>query len=156
MVGRKQGTTAARTATGIGELRKTKQNSRLRPELDVAQTEPHSLRSVAKGGRDFGRENEQLRARLRSVKEARLLDMEGNLSELRTQLAKSHDISLAAASTKTKELFFSFMGAAMDKLGSRFAGKGTVSPKEIAGIVLDVFQQCSDDVFKQIEERGIV
>ena len=78
------------------------------------------------------------------------------MSELKTQLANAHDISQAAAATKTKELFFSFMGSAIDKLQSIFAGDQTLDAKMVTDQIYAVFHQCSDDIFRQIDERGII
>ncbi|OHT11438.1 peptidyl-prolyl cis-trans isomerase, FKBP-type family protein [Tritrichomonas foetus] len=140
----------------IDELKKSKQNSRLKAELDIAQTELQSLRSVLKGGKDYRRENDELKFELRQLKEEKIQTLQDSLSDLRTQLANAHDISQAAAGTKTKELFFSFMGAAIDKLQSIFAGSEKLNSKEVTDKIYEVFHQCSEDVFKQIDERGII
>ena len=140
----------------IDELKKSKQNSRLKAELDIAQTELQSLRSVLSSGKDYRRENDMLKAELRQLKETKIASLQENLAELRSQLANAHDISQAAAGTKTKELFFSFMGAAIDKLQGVFANNETLNAKQVTDKIYEVFHQCSEDVFKQIDERGII
>lgn len=140
----------------IDELKQSKQNNRLKTELDIAQTELQSLRSVLKGGKDYRRENDRLKTELKQIKEEELASLQQNLSELKTQLANAHDISQAAAGTKTKELFFSFMGSAIDKLQSLFAGDQILDSKTVTDQIYEVFHQCSEDIFKQIDERGII
>jgi hypothetical protein len=63
---------------------------------------------------------------------------------------------LTAAARNAKEMFYSFIGAAVEKLNKRFTGQATISTKNLTGTVYDIFHQCSEDVMKQIEERGLV
>ena len=136
----------------IDDLRRTKQNSRLRSELDIAQTELQSLRAVLKGGRDFRRENDELKQEVKQLKEARLAK-DAELASLRKQLADSREQSRQAAENKTKELIYSFIGATMDRLNAKIAGKKSLTPKEITTNLYDIFQVCSDDAFKQLSEN---
>jgi hypothetical protein len=53
----------------IDELSRTKQNIRLRIELDIAQTELQSPQALLRCGRDFRRENDYLRVELRHVRD---------------------------------------------------------------------------------------
>jgi hypothetical protein len=140
----------------IDDLKRSKQNSRLRAELDVAQTELQSLRSLLKGGRDFRRENDELRAELRQLREGKLVEMERNLSDLRIQLARQHQIARETAARNTKELIYAFMGAAIEKLNARFARQTQIATRDLSGAVYDVFHQCSEEIVKQIDERGLV
>lgn len=140
----------------IDELKQNKQNSRLKAELDIAQTELQSLRSVLKGGKDYRRENDQLKMELKRIKDEKLSSLEQSLDELKTQLANAHDISQATAGRKTKELFFTFMGSAIDKLTNIFAGNDNLDAKQVTDQIYEVFHQCSEDTFRQIDERGII
>ena len=140
----------------IDEMKKTKQNSKLRDELDTAQAELQALRSGMREGRDVGRENDVLKAELRRLKDAKLSQMETDLATLRQYLVSEHDMSQRLAETRTKELVYSFIGGTLDKLKARLVGKRDLTTREITGTILDVFQQSSEDVLKQIEERGIV
>ncbi|KAH0786704.1 peptidyl-prolyl cis-trans isomerase, FKBP-type family protein [Histomonas meleagridis] len=140
----------------IDELQRTKQSSKLKEELDMAQAELRSLRSVLRGGRDLRHENEELRSELRNLKETKLVELERNIADLRAQLADAKGISQAAAATKTKELFFAFMGNAIEKIQSRFEGRGVVQASEVANSIYDIFHVCSNEIFKQIEENGIL
>lgn len=138
----------------IDDLKGTKQNSRLRHELEVAQMELQSLRSVLKGGRDFRRENDDLKAEIKQLKEARLAK-DAELASLRKQLADSRETLRQAAENKTRELIYSLIGASMDKLNAKIAGKKSLTPKEITTTLYDIFQVCSDDAFKQLTEHGV-
>jgi hypothetical protein len=140
----------------IDELKRTKQNSRLQAELDIAQAELHSLRSMLKGGRDFRRENEELRAALADLREGKLLDMSHTLSDLRIQLARQREIAQQTAVRNAKEMFYGFMGAAVDRVNKRFAGQAQIPTRDLTGTIYDIFHQCSEEVMKQIEERGLV
>ena len=138
----------------IDDLKGTKQNSRLRHELEVAQMELQSLRSLLKGGRDFRRENDDLKAEIKQLKEARLAK-DAELASLRKQLADSRETLRQAAENKTRELIYSLIGASMDKLNAKIAGKKSLTPKEITTTLYDIFQVCSDDAFKQLTEHGV-
>jgi hypothetical protein len=140
----------------IDELKRTKQNSRLRAELDIAQSELQSLRAMLKGGRDFRRENDELRSELLQLREGKLIDLNRTLSDLRIQLVRQKELSQQTAIRKGKEMFYSFMGAAVEQLNKRFAGQTVIPTRDITGTLYDVFHQCSEDVMKQIEEHGLV
>ena len=81
--------------------------------------------------------------------------MESGLAKLRKYLTTAQDMSQKAAETRTKELVYSFIGTTMDKPKARLAGKRAISAKEITSAILDVFQQSSDEVLKQVAEHGI-
>jgi hypothetical protein len=140
----------------IDELRQTKQNSRLRADLDIAQTELQSLRGLLRGGRDFRRENDDLRAELRHVKDVEISDIEREIRDLRSQLESQREVARQTAATNMRELFFKFMGAAIQNLNKRISGQTQITTAEVTGIVYDVFSQCSDEVLKQIDDRGLL
>jgi DNA repair exonuclease SbcCD ATPase subunit len=140
----------------IDELRQTKQNSRLRAELDIAQTELQSLRALLRGGRDFRRENDDLRAELRHLKDVEISEIEREIRDLRSQLDSQREVARQAAAANMRELFFQFMGAAIQNLNKRISGQAQIPTSEITGIVYDVFSQCSDEVLKKIDERGLL
>jgi hypothetical protein len=123
----------------IDELRRTKQNSRLRAELDIAETELQSLRALLKGGRDFRRENDDLRAELRHVKDVEITEIEREIRELRGQLEKEREVSRQTSSANMRELFFKFMGAAIQGLNKRLAGQVQIQTANLTGVVYDVF-----------------
>lgn len=140
----------------IEELQKTKQSSKLKEELDIAQTELQSLHSVLKGGRDLRHENEELRSELKNLKENKLNELEHNIADLRYQLANSKDITKSVATTKTKELFFSFMGSVIDKIQNKLEGQNNLSSADVVNTLYDVFHNCSEEIFAQIEQNGIL
>jgi hypothetical protein len=100
------------------ELRRTKQNSRLRTELDIAQTELQSLRALLRCGRGFRRENDDLRAELRHVRDV-------GIGEIEREIHK------------------------------RVAGQTQIAIAELKDVVDDVFDQCSNEVIKQIDQRSL-
>jgi DNA repair exonuclease SbcCD ATPase subunit len=140
----------------IDELRRTKQNSRLRAELDIAQTELQSLRALLRGGRDFRRENDNLRAELRHVKEVEITEMEKDIGDLRAQLESQREAARQTAAGNMREIFFKFMGATIQNLNKRLGGQAQIATAELTGVVYDVFSQCSDEILKQIDERGLL
>ena len=140
----------------IEELKTTKTGARLKIELENSQQELEQLRSVLRGGRDLRRENEDLRAELRRLREENLVQLETNIGELREELANEKKTSAAAAATRAKELFFGFMGSAVEELKQRFNGKDQISAQDVTTIVSDVFQKCQERTFRQIDEDGLV
>jgi DNA repair exonuclease SbcCD ATPase subunit len=140
----------------IDELKKTKQNRRLRAELDIAQNELQSLQSSLKVGRDIGGENDQLRRELRQLRERKSVDLEDRLSDLRVQLARQHDVSQEAAAKASKDFFSAFIGSVMEKLAVRVAGHSEIPTREMTGIIYDVFLQSSEDLLKHVEDNGLL
>lgn len=140
----------------IDELQRTKQSSKLKEELDIAQTELKSLRSVLRGGRDLRHENEELRSELKELKENKLNELEHDISDLRYQLANSRNITQSAATDKTKELFFSFMGSVIDKTQNKLEGQTNLSSTDVINTLYDIFRVCSEEIFTRIEKNGII
>ena len=140
----------------INELQRTKQNSRLRAELDVVQTELESLKANLKGGIGFRRENEELKAELRNLKENDLHDLQNQIAETRVQLTNERDISRRKVGAKAKELFYQFQGTAVEKVQQLFLGADQLSTRQVVGKIYDIFHQCSEDIFKQIDQQGML
>ena len=140
----------------IEELKTTKTGARLKIELENTQQELEQLKTVLRGGRDFRRENEDLRTELRRLREENLAQLETNIGELREELANEKQTSAAAAATRAKELFFGFMGSAVEELKQRFSGKDQVPAEDVTAIVSDVFQKCQERTFRQIDEEGLL
>ena len=140
----------------IEELKTTKTGARLKIELENTQQELEQLKTVLRGGRDLRRENEDLRAELRRLREENLAQLETNIGELREELANEKQTSAAAAATRAKELFFGFMGSAVEELKQRFSGKDQIPAQDVTAIVSDVFQKCQERTFRQIDEDGLM
>jgi hypothetical protein len=140
----------------IDELQRTKQNSRLRADLDIAQTEVQSLRALLRGGRDFRRENDDLRAELRHLKDVEMAEIEREIRDLRAQLEVQREVARQAASANLREMFFKFMGATIQALTRKLGGQQQIASSELTGIIYDVFSPCSDEILKQMEERGLL
>jgi FKBP-type peptidyl-prolyl cis-trans isomerase len=141
----------------IDEMTKTNENVRLRTELDIAQNELQSMRSAHRGERDHRAENDRLKGELRRLRERRLSEMESNLAQLRSEIARKNDVSQEAASKGTQEMFYGFIGSIVERIGGRLAaGNQGLSPKEITGVVFEVFNAGSEELMRKVEENGFV
>lgn len=140
----------------IEDLKSTKYDNRLRGELDIAQTELLSLRSVLRGGRDFHRENDELKSELKRLKETKIATTERELTKLRDELAQSCETMQTAAVQKMKETLFKFMGATMEKVSVALAGKQNMNDHDISSTIYDVMRQCSDEIMRGIDEQSIL
>ncbi|EAX96606.1 peptidyl-prolyl cis-trans isomerase, FKBP-type family protein [Trichomonas vaginalis G3] len=140
----------------IAELKGSKSGVRLKQELDSTATELEQLRSVLRGSKDLRKENEDLKAELRNIRERNLTKLESDVHQLQDELASQRQRSSAEAASKAKELFFGFMGSAVEQLKQRFDQMGTVPADEVTAIVSDVFRKCQERTFRQIDEDGLL
>jgi hypothetical protein len=140
----------------IDELCRTKQNIRLRIELDIAQTKLQALRALLRCGPDFRRENNNLRVQLRHVRDVGIGELEREIRNLQTQLESQRDVARQTAAAHMRELFLKVMGAAIQALNKRIAGQTQIATAELKDVVYDVFDQCSNEVIKRIDQRGLL
>lgn len=140
----------------IAELKGSRSGIKLRQELDSSQNELEQLRTVLRGNKDLRRENEDLKNKLRNLRERNLTKLETNVSQLKDELAAQKERSNAEATRKAKELFFAFVGGAVEEIKTRFSELGNVNADEMTGIVSDVFRKCQERTFRQIDEDGLL
>jgi hypothetical protein len=140
----------------IDEMTNTKENARLRTELDIAQTELQGMQSLRRGERDHRAEGDRLRGELRRLRERKLGEMEQNFGQLRTGVARQQDITREAAAKGAQETFYGFIAATIERVGARLAGQQGLTTREITDVVFDVFSQGSEELMKKVEESGFV
>ncbi|OHT16157.1 peptidyl-prolyl cis-trans isomerase, FKBP-type family protein [Tritrichomonas foetus] len=140
----------------INELNRTKKNSRLKAELDIVQAELNSLKASLKGGMDYRRENEELKKQIRDMRENEVIKLQGKIAELRTQITNEKEISRAVVGARAKDLFYQFMGTATEKIQELFVNTDEISAKQVVSKIYDVFHQCSEEIFHQIDAQGML
>lgn len=136
----------------IEELQRTKRNARLRAELDIVQTELTSLKATLKGGMDFRKENEELKEELRNIREGEITKLHDQIADIRVQIKNEREISRHAVNAKAKELFYQFIGSAIENIQATLAKSSTVDSKSLMGTINDVFMKCQIDVISQIDQ----